>query len=630
MKEKTMTPAAVTLQQGTIVHCLEKEYLVTHVLDLTSLLAKDLDTGKVKRLNISDVTPAPANRTEKTPPDLEHIPDERWQLAQERLEIIRPLLNDPQRTRAKVEARASEFGKHVNTLYGWIRLYEECGTLTVLMPQERRDKGQTKVDPQVEEIIKKAIEEEYLTEQQKSPVKVHQEVERLCRNAGLTPPHCNTVRNRINSLPERIKVHRRRGAKEARDRFDLIQGEFPGADYPYAVVQIDHTPLDIITVDEVHRLPLDRPYLTLAIDVSSRMIVGFHVSYDPPGAVSVGLCLSQAILPKETLLAEMDIPNAWPCWGLPKTVHADNAKEFRGAMIKRACSQYGINLEWRPVARPNFGGHIECLLGTVSQELHTLPGTTFSNTRQKGRYKSTERSALTLSELEHWLLIYFTGVYHQRFHSGIGCSPIKKYEEGIFGSSVKPGTGLPPRIVDEFKLKLDFLPFEERTVQEYGIVIDHIFYFSDVLRRWVNATVPGKSKLKQKFIVRRDPRNISHVWFFDPELETYFEIPYRNNTRPSISVWELRAAKKHLLEQGRSEMDEDLIFEAYEKMNTIKTEAERLTKKHRKKVQRKKSRKPLTGQPQPSPAPDALDTVNQTDSERPSRTIKPFDELEDL
>jgi len=30
-------------------------------------------------------------------------------------------------------------------------------------------------------------------------------------------------------------------------------------------------------------------------------------------------------------------------------VHADNAREFRGHMIRRACDEYGIGLEWRPV-----------------------------------------------------------------------------------------------------------------------------------------------------------------------------------------------------------------------------------------------------------------------------------------
>jgi putative transposase len=42
-------------------------------------------------------------------------------------------------------------------------------------------------------------------------------------------------------------------------------------------VQIDHTEIDIIVVDELTRTPLPgRPWLTLAIDVFSRVVTGLH------------------------------------------------------------------------------------------------------------------------------------------------------------------------------------------------------------------------------------------------------------------------------------------------------------------------------------------------------------------
>jgi putative transposase len=43
------------------------------------------------------------------------------------------------------------------------------------------------------------------------------------------------------------------------------------------VLQIDHTPVDVIVVDQQKRLPIGRPLLTLAIGVKTRMIAGFHV-----------------------------------------------------------------------------------------------------------------------------------------------------------------------------------------------------------------------------------------------------------------------------------------------------------------------------------------------------------------
>jgi hypothetical protein len=46
-------------------------------------------------------------------------------------------------------------------------------------------------------------------------------------------------------------------------------------------VQIDLTLVDVVVVDELERRPLRRPWLTLVIDVASRMVTGFYVSLDP-------------------------------------------------------------------------------------------------------------------------------------------------------------------------------------------------------------------------------------------------------------------------------------------------------------------------------------------------------------
>jgi putative transposase len=48
-------------------------------------------------------------------------------------------------------------------------------------------------------------------------------------------------------------------------------------------VQIDHTEVDVFLDDDETRNTIDiRPWLTLAIDVFTRMIVGFHLSMDKP------------------------------------------------------------------------------------------------------------------------------------------------------------------------------------------------------------------------------------------------------------------------------------------------------------------------------------------------------------
>ena len=60
---------------------------------------------------------------------------------------------------------------------------------------------------------------------------------------------------------------------------------------------------------------MGRPWITLTIDIFSRMVAGFYMSFDRPGAMALGLCLVHAMLPKETWLAQHDIVTPWPLWG---------------------------------------------------------------------------------------------------------------------------------------------------------------------------------------------------------------------------------------------------------------------------------------------------------------------------
>ena len=77
---------------------------------------------------------------------------------------------------------------------------------------------------------------------------------------------------------------------------------------------------NLVIVDQVHRRPIGRPWLTLAIDVHTHMVAGFLVSLDPPQATSVALCLTHAVLPKEGWLSRYRIDASWPVWGRPDTI----------------------------------------------------------------------------------------------------------------------------------------------------------------------------------------------------------------------------------------------------------------------------------------------------------------------
>ena len=157
----------------------------------------------------------------------------------------------------------------------------------------------------------------------------------------------------------------------------------PAAADPLAFVEIDHTPVDVIVVDEQNRMPLGRPWLSIAIDVATRMVAGFYLSFDAPSALSVAIVLTHAVLPKESWLAEREITLPWPVSGIPEWIETDNGEEFHSAAFERGATEYGIRLTYRPLGRPEAGAHIERLIGTFMHRIHLIPGTTFSNVADK-------------------------------------------------------------------------------------------------------------------------------------------------------------------------------------------------------------------------------------------------------
>ena len=136
----------------------------------------------------------------------------------------------------------------------------------------------------------------------------------------------------------------------------------------------------MILVSERERRALGRTWLTLATDVVTRVVAGFHLSLKAPSSLSIAMVLNHGVLPKDGYLRERGIHLIWPVAGLPERLHLDNAldnaKELRGKALVRGVSQYGVELVYRPPAAPHWGAHIERLIGTTMGALTILPGAT--------------------------------------------------------------------------------------------------------------------------------------------------------------------------------------------------------------------------------------------------------------
>ena len=577
----------------------------------------------------ADAEDVEVQRSESGSRDLSVIPAEEWELAKARFSEIKRLVALPRRTAADVEESAKRLGCSRAYVYRMLKRHASDMTVMALVRQSPSGgKGKGRIAPEVEDLVADVIREVYLTKQKARPFKVVREVRRRCKANGWHPPAERTIAARIRAVSAREKTYQREGWEAARDKFDPTTDKFPEPRWPLSVVQFDHTKADIQIVDEVLRQPIGRAYLTAAIDVKTRVLLGIHLSLEAPSAASVALCLVHAVLPKAEWLRRrgIEVEADWP-HGKPDLIHVDNGSDFRSEALSRGCDQHGITLEHRPKKNPKYGGTIERVLGMLMKELHQMPGTTFSNVAARGNYDSEKLAVLTFAELEKILAIVITRHHHAQIHSELRMSPQRAFEKGIYGDDDTLGRGLAPVIENEQRFLIDFLPMTRRSVQRYGIVWDFIHYYDDALRPFID------NGDKRRFIVRRDPRDISKIFFYCPDTATYLELPYRNLGRPSITLWEHRAAIAKLTAEGIEHFDEDTVFRGWEQVQSIVEESTRKSKKARRSAARRteavRSLEALPASSAPAKREDEKPVKAET-AQKPSPldTSERFDDIE--
>jgi len=180
-----------------------------------------------------------------------------------------------------------------------------------------------------------------------------------------------------------------------------------------------------------------------------------------------------------------------------------------------------------------------------------------------------------MTELQRWLALA-VAAYHGQVHSTLRQPPAARWAAGI------ATTGAPAIVTHEAAFLVDFLPVILRTLTRTGFVIDHVHYLCNALKPWI-----ARRDRLGRFVIRRDPRDISRVWVLDPDDGTYLEVPYRTMSHPAVSVWEHRAAVERLRTLGRDQVDEDALFRTVEQMRSITESAAATTRKARRDTARR-------------------------------------------
>ncbi len=498
-----------------------------HALSLERLLVKDLETGETRLVARTAVRPVDTRLAEPDPQPVgdTNVSDEQLARLTAREAMLKPYVGGRELTRTEARRLGSTLGVSARTVCRWLHSYRRAGDITGLMPRPRGVRsGQRTLDPAVDAIIRFAVEAKLKSSGNCSVRAVYEAIRGDCEAIGKPVPARATVLGRIKALKADPQSLPPAIAREVRSRRRLVRGS---AQAPHALsrVEIDHTLVDTHLVDARDRGPLGRPWLTIAMDVCTRVILGFVLTLEAPSRLSVALCLRHAIYPKEQWLERIGANGPWPVYGRPQYIYTDNGPDLRSASFRMGCKRQHIENGYRPARTPRFGGSIERLIGTFMRRMRLIPGNTFNEILAKRSPYPAQDAILTLEDLERWFTNEITAYHHER-HRTLGMAPLAAWEAAW---RTPQGVMVPSHPADPHTLFTDFLPHALRAVKPVGIDWHCLRYRSEALAPYVDPAT--------KRVVRCDPRDLSAIWLDLPE-GGHLRVPWLNLAWPRLSLWE--------------------------------------------------------------------------------------------
>ena len=265
--------------------------------------------------------------------------DQRAQ-AHTRFTIIRPALEDGV-TQAQV-ARTHDISK--STIQRWVKRYRKNGLAGLADAQVRSDKGKSRRLPAEAVTL---IEGLALQTPPRSIAAIHRQVCTIAGERGWKVPSYVSVYRIIKKLDPALLTLAHQGVAVYREEYDLLYRR--EATHSNAMWQADHTPLDIVLLDEAGKPA--RPWLIVIEDDYSRAIASFRLTFQEPTALTTALALRQAIWRKED-------PH-WHVCGIPSVFYTDHGSDFTSKHMEQVAVDLGIELIFSEKGVPRGRGKIE-------------------------------------------------------------------------------------------------------------------------------------------------------------------------------------------------------------------------------------------------------------------------------
>lgn len=306
-------------------------------------------------------------------------------------------------------------------------------------------------------------------------------------------------------------------------------------------VQVDDTPWPMVfVIDAVRGVPVGIPTVTIAIDVFTRVILGWDITFEPPSYASYMRTMLHTALPKRVpkeLVCAPEIARALmeTCGHVVGHVVVDNAKPLTGRSPQDAGGDVGYGLRWAGDREPTHKGHVESCIGKLQEIIkNELPAATWDiPLMREFNYDPSTQAIVTIERFREIFAIVVAR-YHTSKHSGL----LDRYPIDVWiEQRAQHGLDM-VRDVDHLRRAIGQLVYAE--FRGEGAIIEGLRYGSDGsddrypvtnedllfnigMARGVAADTKKRTFHKVKF--KYDPNDLSIAWVFDELRGEYVEIP---------------------------------------------------------------------------------------------------------
>lgn len=349
-----------------------------------------------------------------------------------------------------------------------------------------------------------------------------------------------------------------------------------GVSRPGEQVQIDSTSLDVLI--QLDGCLVDRPDLTIMLDVATRTLVSAVIRPGSTKSVDLIVVLARALVPydrrpggrvetralmtsafeRQQLMPDDDLAayRRRQPYIFPETITTDQGKIYISEHFQNACEQLGISLNVSAAYTPTDKAKVERTFQSINTGFtqylknYTGRGVEF---RGIDADPETLHSLVELQELlDEWIAV----VWQNRPHDSLR-DPLHPHRSLSPNEMFRAYRELVPEIEIPFdeSTYVGLLPVKWRTIQAYGVTIDHRTYDSDGLRalRQTKSPFPGRNG---KWPIHIDPYNVQTVWVPIDNSWLPLEWAHGSATGPmSADVWEVTRQSGFLADRKNRESD---------------------------------------------------------------------------